>query len=124
MHCYWVQENKDCIDCSGIRASELLYECIDCLNCYGSSNLQNSENCRDSHFLKNCIGCSNCFGSANLRNKQYYFFNKPLSKAVYAEKIKSLKLNEYSEREKHKKAVYDFFKTIPLRGSELKNNED
>lgn len=86
-----VYYNKNCTDCDHIHHNELLYECLDCRGCYNGSFLQDCENCTDCDYCFDCRGCSNCFGSVGLRNKQYYFFNAPLKKTEYAEKVATIK---------------------------------
>ncbi|NOS67973.1 MAG: hypothetical protein HOO67_06480 [Candidatus Peribacteraceae bacterium] len=66
-----------CIDC------ELLYECIDCRNCYDLRYSQNCESCTSGSFLINCQGVKNSLFCCNLRNAEYHLFNKPVSKEEY-----------------------------------------
>ncbi len=87
----WQFYSNHCIDCDYIEKCELLYECIDCVNCYNSDFLQDCENCFDCKYCYNCKGCQNCFGCVNLRHKNFYIFNKPYSPTDYKEKIKEIK---------------------------------
>lgn len=80
---YSTNSSKNCSDCYRVKKCELCYECVDCEGCYNSFFLQDCEQCTDSAFLKNCIGCKHCFMSSNLRHKEYYVFNKPVSKEEY-----------------------------------------
>ncbi|MCX6807384.1 MAG: hypothetical protein NTZ80_01055 [Patescibacteria group bacterium] len=73
----WQVLLKDSVDCLKCTKSELLYECMDCQNCYHCLFSQNCVNCDHSYFLEDCIGCSRCIGCKNLRNKKNYIFNKP-----------------------------------------------
>ena len=111
--CYYtsnVLNSRDCVDVYNVDHCELCYECVDCRNCYGSSYLVNCSNCFDSMLLRNCIGCRNCFGSVNLRNKEYYFFNRKVSRDEYERLVaswwsgSSARLNELLET---------FFATLP-----------
>lgn len=50
--------------------------------------LQESTNCRDCYFSYQLRGCQNCIFSSNLVNKNYYIFNKQVSKEDF-EKMKN-----------------------------------
>lgn len=71
--------------CDGLRCfrSQYLYECINCSNCYQCTWCINCTNSRDCNFCIDCAGCSNCLFCSNLRHKQYYVFNKAVSKSEY-----------------------------------------
>jgi hypothetical protein len=90
-----INDCKNSIDLLSSRNSDLLYECIDCSNCFSVSFSVKAITCIDSMFLYNCKNCSNCFGCWNLRNKQYYIFNEKYTKEEYLEKTKSFKLNSF-----------------------------
>lgn len=85
----WNQKNKDCVDCYNIEKCELVYESLNCVDCYRSAFLQNCSTCSFSYFLKDCRGCEFCFGCYGLRNKKYHFFNKPFSKEEYSKKFQN-----------------------------------
>ena len=94
--CYYVDSSfssKNCTDCLSIHKCELCYSCLDCANCYGCFFCQGCHNCNDTWFSTLCRGCSNCFGCTGLRNKQYYAYNKPLSKEEWTEKFSELVLS-------------------------------
>ena len=85
-YCYYSYSINGSINISGcyrVRKSELCIGCIDCLNCYASAYLQDSENCSDSMFLKNCVGCRHCLMSSNLRNKEYMIENKQATREEF-----------------------------------------
>ena len=110
--------NTSCIDNFHILDSELLYECVNCENCYESKFLIDCKNCSDSWFLKSCIGCSNCFGCINLRNKQYYFLNKKYSKEDYKKKLDSLNLTSASSYKNLRQNFAEFTKKFPHKNME------
>jgi hypothetical protein len=87
---YSVNYGKNVMDAYRVRESELCYECMDCLKCYRSCFLQDSENCADSFFLKSCIGVKNSMMCVNLRNKEYHVENKPVSKEQFEAYKKTL----------------------------------
>lgn len=88
-YCYSINATESCMECFRIRTGELLYWCIDCVQCYRCSFAQDSENCSDCVFIKNCIGCKHCLMCSNLRNKEHYVENKPVSKEQF-EKFRAL----------------------------------
>ena len=87
--CYYstyIFRSKNCFDCLFVNDSELLYQGVDCLNCYGSAFLQDCQNVSDSYFCYDCKGCQNCIGCVGLRNKQYHVMNVKYSKEEYEKK--------------------------------------
>jgi DNA-directed RNA polymerase subunit RPC12/RpoP len=100
----YIWETKDSVDCSNCTKLELCYFCIDSDNLYNCQYLQQckgSINCILGYGLRNC---QNCFGCINLVNKQYYFFNKELSKTEYEKKVSDI----FSDEEKLHKAIAEF----------------
>ncbi len=83
---YWMVGDKDCVDCIMTNSSELCYECIDLEHCYDCVSLQESANCNDCYFSLQLRGCSHCIGCTNLVKKNYYIFNKPVSKEEFEQK--------------------------------------
>jgi hypothetical protein len=55
-----------------------------------------SNNCIDSYFVFDCINCQNCFLSSNIRNKKYVFKNEQFSKEEYQTILKSYHLEKFS----------------------------
>jgi len=87
---YSMNHCESCMDCFRIRKGELLYGCIDCVDCYSCKFVQDSSNCSDSAFLKNCIGCKHCLMCSNLNDKEYFVENKKVSKEEFNEALKAL----------------------------------
>ena len=105
---------KDSMDCIMIGESELCYENID----GGGFQVffsENSNQCVNTYFLKDCLGCNDCFGCVNLRKKKYHIFNKPYLKDEYKKKIDSFNLHSFSNLEKIKKEVYNFWTKFPRK---------
>lgn len=86
----------DIADCSYIRNSELCYECVDCRGSYHCFFSQELENCQDCYFSSDLVGCQNCFGCHGLRHKEYYIFNKKVTREEWNEKMKLLLLTPQS----------------------------
>lgn len=89
MYGNWNVSSKECMDCYMVEKCELLYESINCRQCYQSSYLYNCHDCVNSAFMYDCVGCTDCFGCTGLRKKQYCYFNEQLTKEEYSQKIKS-----------------------------------
>lgn len=110
-----IDASKNCFDNSHIRYSERCYESFWLTKCYDTHFSSQCEDCVSVWFSKNCQGCTNCFGCVNLRNKSYYFFNEPLSKEEYQEKLISLKLSKWSELQKISEQVKKLWLTFPVK---------
>jgi len=93
---YAVDKSQDIIDCLFVNKSNKCYENMDSQNNYSSMYLQNCSGCIDSAFLFDCVNCQNCFLSSNLRNKKYVFRNKQCSKSGYESKMSKINLGDFS----------------------------
>lgn len=89
----FVWSSFECFDNLFLVESQLCYECVDCMKCYNSAYCRESESLTDCWGCYDCRNCRNCFGSSALRNKEYYFFNDPLSKENYEQKVAEAKAN-------------------------------
>jgi len=116
-YCIWGKNN---VDNYWVTKSELLYQSIFCHNCFASSFLEYCENCSDCHYCRECKGSKNCFGSYGLSHKEYYFFNQPLSKEDYQEKIKAY-LNSAEGRTKALKESREHFLKYPQKAAHILN---
>ncbi len=119
IHSFWLQECKDCVDCSFFHKTELSYESDDCYSCYGLFYSKGCENSRDSYFLLDCRGVSNCIGCVNLRQKSYCIFNKQVSKEEYEKFLKEARLDTYDGVKKIKKQFEEFCATQPRKYAEI-----
>lgn len=104
---------KNCFDDSHLQYSEKCYESFWLTKCFDTHFSAQCEDCVSMWFSKNCQGCTNCFGCVNLRNKSYYFFNQPLTKEEYKEKIDSLDLSKWTNLEKMKVEAKEFWSKFP-----------
>ncbi|OGI91368.1 hypothetical protein A3A09_01870 [Candidatus Nomurabacteria bacterium RIFCSPLOWO2_01_FULL_42_20] len=105
---------RDSLDMYFTTEIELGYELV---NTHKASKIiwsKNNPACLDCAFLLNCSGCTNCFGCVNLRNKSYHFFNQPLSKEEYQDKVNKI-MGSYREMEKFRKEFEDFSLQFPRR---------
>jgi hypothetical protein len=100
-----VDKSFNIFDCYNISDSEGLYENIECEKNYNCRYLIFSRNCIDSSFLIDCVNCSNCFMSSNLRNKQYLLRNKQYTKEAYFQEIEKFNLGS---REIQEELIQEF----------------
>ncbi len=121
IHSYWVQQCRDSLDLSFSHQTELSYESDDCYNCYQLVYSKVCYDSRNSYFLYDCRGCSDCIGCVNLRNRQYYVFNKPLSKEEYEGFITEARLDTASGVEAMRAKFLEFIKTQPRKYAEIVN---
>lgn len=89
-------DSKECIDVTYVHKAAHCYDCGWCDNLYNCNFCYHSSGCINSNFLFDCKNCSDCFGCTNLRNKQYYFFNEPLTKTAYEERLRDINLGKRS----------------------------
>jgi hypothetical protein len=106
---------KNCFDNSHITSSERCYESFWLNKCYDTYFSSQCDECVSVLFSKNCQGCTNCFGCVNLRNKSNYFFNSPLSKEEYQQKINELELSKWSNLELIKSKTKNFWLNFPTK---------
>jgi hypothetical protein len=90
---YWLQQSKNCCDCSFIHQCENSYEIQNCFNCYNLLYSNNCEDCSDSWYINDCKGCKNCFFCVNLVNQEYCILNKQYSKEEYMKIKENIFLN-------------------------------
>jgi hypothetical protein len=75
--------NSMIIDCLRCYGCQILYDCTQCTDCYGSTHLFRCSNVHESHYCFDCIGCNNCLFCTNLRNKSYCIDNVQYTKEEY-----------------------------------------
>lgn len=97
-----IDKSKNSLDCSNVFKVDGCFENISCDGNYNTKYAVQSQSCIDSYFIYDCVNCSNCFMSSNLRNQQYFFKNQKLSKEEYLEQIQEYELHTYSGNEKAK----------------------
>jgi len=102
-YCLGIAYSRNCFDCFVAINNDTCYESFVSDDTYHSFFIEYSKNCLDSYFLFDCRNCSNCFACTNLRHKKYYFFNQPLSKDEYGQKLKNINLGNRLVLEEYKK---------------------
>ncbi len=119
---YGLEDARDSMESYRAVNIELCYEVIDCVGCYNSSFLQNSQNCQDSSFLLSCIGCSHCLMCVNLSHKKFHILNKPVSEDEFY-RMKAL-LASRSGLMELRKTFENFSASFPRRYMEGMHNEN
>lgn len=104
---------KDSFDCYEVDENELCYEDVMLWKSYRTFFSVDCESCVDVWFSKGLHGCTNCFGCVNLKGKSNYFFNEPLSKEAYTEKVRAFMQDSHSAVEAMKKQIADFWIGFP-----------
>ncbi|MEI6280433.1 MAG: hypothetical protein WCP17_00320 [bacterium] len=90
-----MDNSKNSLDSFGVNKINNCYQNIDSVNNYNSHYIVKSSSCVDSYFLYDCMNCSNCFMSSNLRNQQYVFNNTKMTKEAYFEVFKKINLGSF-----------------------------
>ncbi|MFH1838626.1 MAG: hypothetical protein ABH808_04025 [Candidatus Kuenenbacteria bacterium] len=111
----WPVETRDSIDVLVASNSEFCYEVVNIKNCYNCKFAYFSSYCLDSAFIYDCHNCQNCFGCVNLRNKKYHFFNEPLTKEKYEEKMKNIDLGNREILFKYQEKFFKLIEILPKR---------
>ena len=109
--------SRDCFDNFWIFKSELCYENINCHQCYKTLFSQDCFQCQNTILSFDCRDCSNIFGCAGLRHKQYYIFNKPVSKEEYEKFLKENPLSSYRNLLILKEKAKKIWLSVPHRAN-------
>ena len=118
--------NENCAYSRGILGARDVFDfyygdeienCYECVNVHKSNGVvfgQNISDSIDSRFVLNCSGCTNCFGCVNLRHKSYYFFNEPMKRDEWLERVKEFS-GSYAKTEEIKRKFLEFALKFPRR---------
>ncbi len=127
-----IDDSRDCIDCSDLQFGELCYENIQSDNNNHCRYVYSCTKCLSSDFLFDCVNCQDCFMSSNLRNKQYVFRNERCSKEEYQKKIGEINFGNYDTikalKEEYKKlresAIHKYGDILNAKGCTGNNIAD
>ncbi len=120
----WVIKCRDCIDCYKIEECELCYQVQYSKKTYNCSYCFAADNCVDCMFVRDCKNCKNCFGCINLRHKQYYWFNKKLTKEEYFNKLEKFKSGDNNFVKEAKSFFSEFIIKNPRKSNTIINCEN
>ena len=124
MYGFNVQECKDCTDISYANKSELCYESVHLLNCYGCSFCNDCEDSNGLQYCQDCVSCTDCFGCIGLRHKSNHIFNQMYSPQEYKKKLADMSLHSWQGQQQSKEEVLRFFLTKPRKFIHGRNNHD
>jgi len=105
--------SKNCVDALVLRNCELCYECIDCRDLYHCFYCQDCNKSSDLLYCFDLQNCKNCIGCVGLRGKEYYVFNKPVSKKEYEKRREEIDLCDPKHREMLIQRLEGVKKVIP-----------
>ncbi len=114
--CLYVRGITKCqqvIDTYFGQEMELSYEIVNGKNNYGVAFADHTYDSRDSWFMYDCRNCMDCFGCVNLRNKKFCFYNEQLSKEAYEARILAIK-GSFHAIEEHRTKFADFVRAQPV----------
>ncbi len=121
---YSVDKSRDIFDTFIADESELAYECVDADQMHSVAFVSRSRQCLSSYFLYDCVNCQDCFMSSNLRNKRYYFRNKLLTKEAYESEMKNIDFASYCAVAALKKEHTDLIRTALHKFANITNSTD
>jgi hypothetical protein len=110
-----VDNIKNCFDIHEATESESCYEGVMLTKGYKNFFSMDCESCVDVWFSKGLRGCTNCFGCVNLRGKSYYWFNEPLSKEEYNQKLSEFDSGSYKAVMAVRDQTLDLWKEFPVK---------
>ncbi len=114
MYGNWYQKSKDCVDSWATKECEIMYESLNCGDCYKCFFIEDCHDANDLYFSMDCPGCNNCFGCVGLRGKSYCWFNEQLTKEEFQKRLTEISW-AYEDVQKMKKRVADFWVKHPRR---------
>lgn len=106
---------NESFDSHEVIEDELCYEDVMVYKSYRTFYSLDCESCVDVWFSKGLRGCTNCFGCVNLRGKSYYFFNEPMSKEEYNEKLAELNLGSHESITKLREKILEYWRKFPVK---------
>ena len=102
--CYFnlfTKYSKNCVDCTFVYNSQLVYQSINCYNCYEVVCGYYLEDCSNCDFCFDLKGCRNCLFCSNLRRKEYHISNRPVTREEYEAAIRELRKDSFAAMERH-----------------------
>jgi len=117
-----VNDTRDSFDLMNVHFLELCHDVLMVDKSYKVFSSQYCEECRNVWFSRDLVGCSDCIGCINLKNKQYYIFNKQVTKEEFEKFLEELNLDSYEKRMAFQKKAEEFFATKPRRAFHGRKN--
>ncbi|MFA5839013.1 MAG: hypothetical protein WC849_03695 [Candidatus Paceibacterota bacterium] len=125
MYSEMIDKSKKCLDCYAVQKLDNCSNNTDCDGNYNTHYAIKSRTCIDSFFIYDCVNCQDCFLSSNLRNKKYFYKNKEYPKEEYKKIISNINLGSYEEVSKINKIFEDIIKSKTIhRFAQIYNSND
>lgn len=121
---YHIEHNKDIMDSTHMRNSEMVYESIQSYKIVKSNFCVYCSDCVDCFLGFDLRGCTDCAMCIGLRNQRYCIKNIQYTKEEYQEKIKELNLSSYKSIQKLKKEFQEFKLNFPHKYSYILKSVD
>lgn len=94
LHCYWIQNCTDCMDCSFSSSCELGYDLDNCRDCFNLRHSWDSRNCSNSTLLRGCRGVHDSIGCVGMQNVKHCIMNQQYSPEEFKERAATLDMTE------------------------------
>ena len=91
-----IHNAKNIVDSYNVEMSENGYELLECRDCFNVFYAINASQCSDVYFSYDLKNCHHCILCSNLVNKNYYIYNKPVSKEEYEKELHKFQHGEYT----------------------------
>lgn len=108
-------------DCDYTVEAELCYENVDGYKVYNCNYVSYSSRIRDSSYCYDCLDCNNLFGCTNLKNKSFCIFNRQLTEEEYKKEVKKY---QSLPSEKVLSMLEELIKKYPLTQTNEARNEN
>jgi len=121
---YYINDSQSCVDCSSVKKSQIMYECLESIGSYDLKYCHNCSDCANSWFLRNCKNCKDCFGCIDMTQKQYCYFNEQLSKENYERKVNEFNSGSNEQTKQMLEKVREHHLKFPNKYMIGEQNED
>lgn len=114
-----INKSRNVMDSYTILDSEFVYDSVNSDHLYKSSFIYFSSNCTDSNFLFDCRNCMNCFGCVNLRNSKYCIYNEQKTEEEYKIFINSITPFSRAIIKESSEKFWRLVKSLPTNGTRI-----
>jgi len=110
-----VVDSRESMDISFSEKIEFSYENFECQRTNKLFFSSYCSDCVESSYLIDCKNCMNCFGCIGLVNKQYFIFNKQLSREEYTKYISTINSGSFKEHQEFIDKLKKLSLSVPYR---------
>ena len=119
LYTFRIHKSRDSFDSYHLISGELCYEDFAVNNSARAFFCSFSKSLLDSWFCTHSVGLTSCFGCYGLKGKQYYYFNKPLSKEDFSRIINERDLGSFRGLAITKEKVDQHFLNFPRKFADI-----